>query len=457
MSSKIVIIDDEKSFRDTLKILLREQGYNVFSACNGKEGLKIIEREYPDLVLCDLRMPDLNGLEVLESIKQFDNDIQVILITAYDDISTTISAMQKGAYDYIQKPLDMNQLKIRVARAIENQTLSRHLSAYITEDSESYQLEKRLVGRNASMREIYKYIGQLSLNKVTVLIQGESGTGKELIARIIHFSGSTKKEPFIPVNCTALTESLLESELFGHVRGAFTGASNDKRGKFELAREGTIFLDEISELSHKTQVKLLRVLQEREFEKVGGEVTLSMKARIIAATNKNLADLVGEGKFREDLFYRLKVFTIDVPPLRERKEDIPLITVHLLRRINSELHKNVTKIPIEVMELLQNHNWIGNVRELENSLMQAIVLSKSDVLEKENILLRKTNFNKKSKVDESKLSLADVEKSHIKTVLDKEDWNKSRSCKILGISKPTLYQKIEKYKLSPPEKIKIKE
>jgi two-component system response regulator AtoC len=451
MNGKLVIIDDEKSFRDTLSIFLKNLGYSVSIAVNGQDGLSLIKKESPNLVLCDLRMPGLSGIEVLEKIKSIDPNIQVILLTAYDNISSTISAMQKGAYDYIQKPIDMNQLKIRVSQAMENQQLSQRLSAYITEDSEGFQIEKNLVGKSPNMREIFKYIGQLSLNKVTVLLEGESGTGKELIAKIIHYTGTTKNQPFIAVNCTALTESLLESELFGHVQGAFTGASNSKKGKFELAGEGTIFLDEISEISKKIQVKLLRVLQEKEFEKVGGEVTLPMRARIIAATNRKLSDLAAEGKFREDLYYRLQVFNIEVPPLRDRKSDIPLITVHLLKKINAELHKSVNKIPFEVMEKLQEHNWVGNVRELENTLMQAVVLSKGDVLETESILLSKKNVLRKSKSDEAKMSLADVEKRQIIIVLDKVNWNKQKACQILGITKPTLYQKLNKYNISKPE------
>jgi DNA-binding NtrC family response regulator len=451
MNGKIVIIDDEKSFRDTLNLYLVNLGYSVASAENGKAGLRLIEKEIPNLVLCDLRMPGLDGIEVLERIKSIDQNIQVILLTAFDNISSTIAAMQKGAYDYIQKPVDFEQLKIRVARAIENQTLSQRLSAYITEESDGFQIEKNLVGKSPNMREIFKYIGQLSLNKVTVLVEGESGTGKELIAKIIHYTGVTKEHPFIAVNCTALTESLLESELFGHVKGAFTGASANKKGKFELAGEGTIFLDEISEISKKTQVKLLRILQEKEFEKVGGEFTIPMRARIIAATNRNLQDLVAEGKFREDLYYRLQVFTIFVPPLRERKNDIPLITIHLLKKINAELHKNVKKVPFEVLEMLQEYNWVGNVRELENTLMQAVVLSKGDVLEKESVLIGEKRTARKTKTDDSKLSLADVEKRQIKIVLDKVNWNKQKACRILGITKPTLYQKLSKYEITKPD------
>ncbi len=444
--AKLLIIDDDEQVREILNVNLKELGHKVLLAENGTKGIAAVEKYSPDLIICDLIMPDMNGLQVLEKVKNYEPHIQVILFTAYYDMSSIIKAMQKGAFDYIQKPLDMEQLKIKINRALQIQSVSEQLEAYISEDSEVYQLDNSLIGRTPVMKEIFKNIGQLSSNKVSVLIQGESGTGKELIAKVIHYNGVSREQPFIAVNCTALSRELLESELFGHVKGAFTGAIKDKKGKFELAREGTIFLDEISEMSLDLQSKLLRVLQEREFEKVGGEYTQPMNARILAASNKDLSQLVEEGKFREDLFYRLKVFTIDLPPLRERKGDIPLLVVHFLKKINKELHKNVMKVPMDVMEMLQDYNWPGNVRELENILMQAIVLSSSDVLLKENIHLHKNpNNGFKSTVD--LISLEEVEKIHILRVLAKVNGDKQKAIKILGISKPTLYSKLEKYNI----------
>ncbi len=445
--AKLLIIDDDEQVREILNVNLKELGHKVFLAENGAKGLKAVEKYSPDLIICDLIMPDMNGIQVLEKVKNYDPYIQVILFTAYYDMSSIIKAMQKGAFDYMQKPIDMEQLKIKINRALKIQSVSQQLEAYISEDFLEYQLDNSLIGRTPAMREIFKNIGQLSSNKVSVLIQGESGTGKELIAKVIHYNGVSKDQPFVAVNCTALSRELLESELFGHVKGAFTGAIKDKKGKFELAREGTIFLDEISEMSLDLQAKLLRVLQEREFEKVGGEYTLPMKARIIAASNRDLEKLVEAGQFREDLYYRLKVFTINLPPLRERKEDIPLLVVHFLKKINKELHKNVMKIPMEVMELLQEYDWPGNVRELENILLQAVVLSSSDVLVKENILLRKNNKTKDTPPAEELLSLEEVEKRHIKYVLEKVNGDKQKAIQILGISKPTLYSKLEKYNL----------
>jgi two-component system response regulator AtoC len=310
-----------------------------------------------------------------------------------------------------------------------------------------HELNATLIGKSSGMREIYKKIGQTTNTRVTILLQGESGTGKELIAKIIHYSGVTKNQPFVAVNCSALTETLLESELFGHVRGAFTDAIRDKKGKFELAGEGTVFLDEISEMSEGLQVKLLRVLQELEFERVGGESTIPVKARIIAATNRNLQEFVRTGRFRDDLYYRLSVFTIDIPPLRERKEDLEALVVHLLNRINLKIHRSVRKIGDDVMEMLRNHDWRGNVRELENVLTQAVVLSKSDVLEKETIILRSNDTALKTPLDVGNWTLEEVEKFYIKVMLDKWDWNIARSCVALGISKPTIYRKIQAYSL----------
>ena len=447
--AKILVIDDDAQIREILNVNLKEMGYSVLLVENGKKGLETVENENPELVICDLILPDINGIKVLEEIKEYNPKIQVILITAYYDMSSIIKAMQKGSFDYLQKPLDFDQLRIKITRALEIQSVSEQLDAYITEDSEVYQLENSLIGRTHSMQEIAKYIGQLSSNRVSVLLQGESGTGKELIAKIIHYTGISKDKPFIAVNCSALAENLLESELFGHEKGAFTGAIKNKKGKFELAHDGTIFLDEIAELSINLQAKLLRVLQEREFEKVGGEETIPMKARIIAASNKNLEKLVEEGKFREDLYYRLRVFTITMPPLRDRKEDIPLLVVHFLKKINKELHKNVKKIPIKVMEKLQEHFWPGNVRELENTLRQAVVLTNSDVLLSENILLAPDEVTSLQKdCYEADLSLAEVEKHHILKVLENVNGDKAKAAAILGISKPTLYSKIEKYNLT---------
>ncbi len=446
--NKILIIDDDKSIRDTLNIFLSEINFKILLAEDGEEGLEIFEKEHPVLIVCDIKLPKLNGLDVLKKVTSSDSSVPVIIMTAYGDGRSTINAIQLGAYDYVEKPLDVDRLIVIIKRALEEKKISEHLEITISKGSEAYQIENSLIGKTLVMKEVLKKIGKVSSNKVSVLVTGESGTGKELITKIIHYSGITKSHPFIAVNCTALSETLLESELFGHVRGAFTGAVKDKKGKFELAGEGTIFLDEISEISPNLQVKLLRVLQEKEFERVGGEVSIPMTARIVTATNKNLEELVEQGKFREDLYYRLKVFTIDVPPLRERKNDIPVLVIHLLKKINKELHKEVRKIPTEVMEMIQNYEWIGNVRELENTLMQAVVLAKGEVLEKDNLLLRhKNNGNGNGKYNPHNLSLEEVEKVHIKHVLDKVNWDKKEAAELLQISRQTLYNKIKTFSL----------
>jgi DNA-binding NtrC family response regulator len=447
---KILIIDDDETSREMLSIFLKENGFSTIISRNGEEGLYLAERERPDLIICDLKLPKIDGFGILKKLGEGDNKIPVIVTTAYGDSQTTIKSIQLGAYDYLEKPLDLTRLNVTIKRALDEKKISEHLDITISEDSEGYKIENSLICKTPVMREVLKTIGRISSNRVSVLILGESGTGKELITKIIHYAGITKNYPFVAVNCTALTETLLESELFGHVKGSFTGAIRDKKGKFELAGEGTIFLDEISEISPNLQVKLLRVLQEKEFEKVGGEVTIPMKARIVAATNKNLGRLVEEGKFREDLYYRLKVFTIEVPPLRERKDSIPALVIHLLKKINKELHKEVRKIPIEVMEILQNYNWIGNVRELENTLTQAVVLAKGDVLEKENILLR-SRENGTVIHDPKNFSLASMEKEHILNVLRSVKWDKKEAAHLLEISRQTLYNKLKFYGIEKEE------
>lgn len=448
MPYRIIVIDDDESSRESISNYLEDLEFETFSAEDGLKGIELVKLKNPDLVITDINMPGMNGLEVLTKIKEFDNLIQVIVITAFDDMNSTITAMQQGAYDYLEKPIDILRLKLSIKRALENRQLSQKLESYTPDIDPDSEMTETLIGKSPQMRDIYKKIGQASATRVTVLIQAESGTGKELIAKIIHNSGITKGQPFVAINCTALPENLLESELFGHMKGSFTDAYKDKKGKFEIAGEGTIFLDEISEMSFNLQAKLLRVLQEHVFERVGGETQLRMKARVITATNKDLLELVNESKFREDLYYRLNVFTINPPSLKSRKEDIELLVRHFLMKINTMLHKNVRKIPEDVLEILKNHEWKGNVRELENTLMQAIVLSKGDVLEKENLLISNV---KKEENNEGLIGsdhkLEDIEKKHIDLILKKTNWDIRGASEVLGISRATLYRKIDLYKL----------
>ena len=444
---KILIIDDDQAMRDTLKLFLTDPNYELLFADSGAAGIKMLEKFHPDLVITDLVMPKITGFDILKESKKIDVNINVIVLSAFDDMERTIKAMQLGAFDCLTKPIEQERLKFIIVNALKNKKLSERIFTTISEQSNEFRRETSLIGHTSGMKEIYKQIGQVSLNRVTVLVQGESGTGKELVSKVIHYSGITKDHPFIPLNCSALSETLLESELFGHVKGAFTGAERNKKGKFELAGEGTIFLDEISETSLNFQSKLLRVIQEREIQMVGGEQSIPIKSRIIASTNRNLQELVGLGKFREDLFYRLNVFTIDIPPLRERKEDIPNLVVHLLEKINKQLHKNVNKIPFEAMEILQNHAWVGNVRELENTLIQALVLAKGNVLEKEYLLFRINNHPKNYHTKTPTKTLAEIEKDYLLNVLNYVQWDKTKAKNILGIAKSTLYKKIEEYNL----------
>jgi DNA-binding NtrC family response regulator len=438
---RVLVIDDDATARRTLERFLTREGFAVTTAGDGNQGLLAAQVDQPEIILSDIYMPGMSGLELQAKIQEFAPHINILLMTGQDDMPTTVKAMQQGAYDYLTKPIDLERLKRILTRMIETQQLSEQLDLIKKTEADEYKLDNVLVGRSLQMQEIYKIIGSVTRSHVTVLIEGESGTGKELIARAIHFNSPWKDEPFIAVNCTALVETLLESELFGHVKGSFTGAIADKRGKFELARNGTIFLDEIGEISQTLQVKLLRVLQEREFERVGGEKTLPMNARIIAATNRNLKKEVDEGRFREDLYYRLNVVSIKAPPLRERKEDIPILVSSLLRRINEELHTKVFKVSEHAMELIQKHNWSGNVRELENVLTRSVVLSKSDVIEESALPSLSEQRNSAKHYDWNR-SLAEVEREHIHRVLDGVHGNRTEAARILGISKPTLYAKL---------------
>ncbi|MGE5679667.1 MAG: sigma-54-dependent transcriptional regulator [Bacillota bacterium] len=440
---KILLIDDDFGFRSLLKLYLKDDNYTFIECQDGLSGLEAFIKERPYLVISDFVLPDLNGIQVLKEMKTIDPDIQVIILTAFDDINNTISAIQLGAFDCLDKITDLSRLTRTISVAFESKRIT---SSLIPVESQEDNSGNAIVGKNPMMKEIYKKIGYVSSNKVTVLLQGESGTGKELVARKIHNSGITKGQPFIAVNCTALTESLLESELFGHVKGAYTGAIKEKKGKFELAGDGTIFLDEISEISLSLQVKLLRILQEKEYEKVGGEYSQPLNARIIAATNVDLIRLVGQGRFRSDLYYRLKVFTIEIPPLRQRKEDIPRLVIYFINKINKELNKNVTKVPYEVMDYLQNCTWTGNVRELENTLTQAVLLAKGNVLEKEYLTVQEKTASS-AESNDCTFSLAEMEKRYITNVLSSHNWNKQQACRILKISKTTLYSKIKSYKI----------
>ncbi|MCB9014303.1 MAG: sigma-54-dependent Fis family transcriptional regulator [Lentimicrobiaceae bacterium] len=444
--SKILAIDDDSIIRTLLTNILTKAGYEVVTASDGETGLELASTTSPDLVVTDFQMPGISGLDVVTELQRTQPGLPVILLTAHGDVALTIKSIQLGAYDFIEKPIQMQELLDVIRNGLEVSKQSRSLTETISPEARKAIEDNLLVGKTPVMREIFKNIGRISLNKVNVLITGETGTGKELIARLIHYSGVTREHPLVVVNCSTLSERLLEHELFGYTSTAFPGNTTEKKGKFEQAGEGTLFLDEISELSDDIQTKLLRVLQELEFEKPGSDDTIPLKARIIAATNKDLESLVKSGKFREELYYRLKVFTIALPPLRQRKDDIAELVRHLVQKLNRKLNKRVLKIGDGVIDLLKTHEWPGNVRELENTLMQALIMTRSDVLEKEHIVLMHPAEDSTAEKFELK-SIADIEKVHIKKVLDKVKWNKQEASRILEITRPTLNAKIEKYGL----------
>jgi two-component system, NtrC family, response regulator AtoC len=448
----ILVIDDDSSIAETLDLYLTEEGYTVFTAPTGTEGLNSYVKNSPDVVILDIRLPDIDGFTVLEDLREEDENVKVIMITAFHDMDSTIRAMKGGAFDYIHKPINVEELDMAITKAIKTLEMEKKISGLLNEPSRSFKVGD-IVANNKEMKEVFKIIGVVSQSKTTVLVQGESGTGKELIAKVIHHNTSPD-EPYIAVNCSAIVETLLESELFGHEKGSFTGAITRKLGKFELARYGTVFLDEISEMSLNLQAKLLRVLQEMEFERVGGRDRVKVNARIIAATNKDLKTMVKEGKFRDDLFYRLNIVAIVLPPLRERREDIPYLVDYLLAKINKELHKRVIGISNEMMEIFMKYRWPGNVRELENLLTRAVVVAKGQVLsrsdfpeliddapdarreEKEDVLGEAGNL----------LTLDAIEERYIRKVLrENSSKNKGEVCEILGISRPTFERKLEKY------------
>jgi DNA-binding NtrC family response regulator len=422
-------------------------------APDGVHGVNLFKEIAPSLVILDINLPGLHGLEVLKKIKAMDPKAIVIMITAFDDMQTTVEAIKLGAFEYICKPIDYDELLLSLRKAERMQEMDTKLDYLVTEASREWSIDN-IIGRTTQMREVFKTIGMLSRSKTTVLLRGESGTGKELVARAIHYNSDNRNEPFVAINCTALAEGLLESELFGHIKGAFTGALRDSRGKIEVAANGTLFLDEIGDISPSLQVKLLRVVENREYSRVGSEKLQRTEARIIGATNRDLEELVNRGKFREDLYYRLKVVEVKLPPLRERKEDIPLLVAYLLQKINRRLHANVRKVPDNVMQLLTNYEWRGNVRELENALTRAVTLSRGDILLAEHLPLPTSD---PGRLTRELGSLKEMEKQYIDHVLRYTKWNKSRASEILGITRPTLDKKIKDYGLVDPRKADAEE
>ncbi|HEY3298415.1 MAG TPA: sigma-54 dependent transcriptional regulator [Armatimonadota bacterium] len=371
----ILIVDDEPNIRRVLDAVFTKAGYQVFTAENGHKALDIVSTEpLLNVILCDLIMPDLNGIDVLKAVRDVNPRISIVMMTAHGTIKSAVDAIKLGAFDYVTKPFDVDEIKMVVKNALERSRLIDENIQLKQELKSKYRFDE-IVGSSGKMQEVFRIIERVADSNATVLIRGESGTGKELVARAIHFNSKRSGKPFIPIACAALPESLLESELFGHEKGAFTGAAGQKAGRFELANKGTLFLDEISEIPPSIQVKLLRVLQERSFERVGGVKTLKIDVRLVAASNRDLEDAVSKGEFREDLYYRLQVIQVFLPPLRDRKEDIPQLVEHFVGKFNKANGKNIKFVDQSVMDMLMTYNWPGNVRELENTVERGIVLA----------------------------------------------------------------------------------
>jgi DNA-binding NtrC family response regulator len=442
----ILIIEDDSLVSRTLATHLARKGFEVLTAADGRSGIDRFREARPDLVILDIRLPDTSGLDVLKRIRDEQKQAVFVVMTAFDDMKTTVDAIKSGAFEYLVKPLNFLELDLTIDKAFQVRALEDKVSYLVEEKQKEYTIDN-LVGRSPQIRDVFKMIGSVANTRTNILIQGESGTGKELVAKAIHYNSPSKEEPFIVINCSAIQDTLLESELFGHARGAFTDAVNETRGKFEIAGKGTLFLDEIGDVSPNLQSKLLRVIESRDFMKVGGEKVLKTEARIIAATNQNLTALIEKGRFREDLYYRLKVVEIVLPPLRDRTEDIPGLVAYLLQKINRELKKNVRKVPAEVMKLLTEMPWKGNVRELENALTRAVILAKGDVILKENLPLGPIE---KKLFARELVPLKEIEKGYIQHVLTATHGSKTRTSQILEISRPTLDKKIKEYHLDVP-------
>lgn len=447
-NGNILIVDDEKGIRDGLRLFLKREGHLTFTAADGQEAIEILEKNDIDLVISDLKMPRIDGDELLAFIKKNYPGIKVIILTGHGTVETAVESMRNGAYDFLIKPLNLEKLGLIVKRAlsqrqleIDNRDLKKKLNIF----------SGQMIGKSEKMIKIANLVEQVAPSKTSVLILGENGVGKEVIANLIHESSNRKNNPFIKVHCAALSENLLESELFGHEKGAFTGAIKEKKGRFELADSGTIFLDEIGEISPNIQVKLLRVIQEKAFERVGGEKTITVDVRIVAATNRNLKKEVEEGRFREDLYYRLNVVQITVPPLRERKEDILLMVSSFIRDFSKENGKEIKEITKKAQTALYNYDWPGNVRELRNVLEAAVVLSKDGIIDINDLPPYLKNDDEHGNFLKIKIpaAMAEIEKEAIISTLALANGNKSKTAEMLEMNRKTLYAKLNEFGILP--------
>ncbi|MFH1242367.1 MAG: sigma-54 dependent transcriptional regulator [Pseudomonadota bacterium] len=446
----VLVVDDDQVHRTMLRTLVSGWGYEISEADDGDTAIQMVHGKPYDLILMDMRMIKVSGLEALAEIKAYNPAIPVIIMTAYSSVDTAVKALKEGAYDYLTKPLDFDELRLAMERAMDHSHLKEE-NRLLRETLGSHFDQRNIIGRSTAMVKLLDTVAQVAPTEATVLITGESGSGKELIAGAIHFNSPRKAGPFIKINCAALTETLLESELFGHEKGAFTGAYRRKEGRFLLADGGSLFLDEVSEMSLAMQVKLLRVLQEREITRVGGEEVISVDVRVITATNKALIAEIEKGRFREDLYYRLNVVTLDVPPLRERKEDIPLLAQHFLDIFAEKNHKHIKGLTPHAMDRLLKYEWPGNVRELMNAIERAVVLSRGEYLDEEDLpmVLKEKDLQGKGLAAEKAmpgdLPLNEVEKATILKTLEASGGNKSEAARRLGITRRTLHKKLKKY------------
>jgi two-component system, NtrC family, response regulator AtoC len=447
----ILIVDDEVGARESLRMILKND-YEVFLAKNAEEAFLQIKSHAPDVILLDIILPDLDGLKVLEIIKRNDPDAIVIMITATKTVKTAVEAMKLGAYDYVTKPFDVDELRLIISRIRSTQALQKEIQYLRCEVDKNFGFGN-IIGNSAVMKEIFNLIRQVADSKSTVLIMGESGTGKELVSRAIHLNSHRRNNAFVTINCAAIPETLIESELFGHEKGAFTNAVERKLGRFEIAHQGTLFLDEIGELSLATQAKILRFLEEKEFNRVGGSKTMKVDVRLIAATNKDLTQMITKGLFREDLYYRINVVPIVLPPLRERREDIPLLLDHFIERFRTENKKNVVGVSREALEILKNYDWPGNVRELENLIERVVTLTSNSHIEPSELPLSLVNiprlFGLKESILNGRVSLTQgeekFEKEIIEEALKKAKYVQSHAADLLGISRRILKYKMDKF------------
>ncbi len=450
-SERILIVDDEDGMRRLLGRVLTREGYETSTVGSGAEALRLVANERFDLVVTDIKMPEMDGLQLLEELKEFEPSLPIIVMTAYGTIENAVQALRFGAYDYIAKPFETDEIKLTVAKALERERLLAE-NRYLHAELEGRYDFSGIIGGSPAMQAVYEMASSVAVSNANVLITGESGTGKELMARSIHYSSPRKEKPFVVLNCSALSESVLESELFGHEKGAFTGALDMRKGRFERADQGTLFIDEVAEMSMAAQVKLLRVIQEHEFERVGGNKTISVNVRIVAATNKKLEDQVKEGKFREDLYYRLNVVNINIPPLRSRREDIEPLSRHFLEKYTAETGKKITDMAPRALSCLLAHDWPGNVRELQNAIERAVVLSKGSELTPRDFPQGLQGDDQIClQVPEKGGSLTeileDLERQLILQTLQREDGSQTRAAETLGIKRTTLRYKMEKYRM----------